>query len=59
MCDTKTNYCAKTPYERGAQDPAWPLRPLMTAGVCVALAVLGFVTLLVAGWRTPNIRMRT
>ncbi|MFD4764628.1 hypothetical protein ACFWOJ_39300 [Streptomyces sp. NPDC058439] len=58
MCDTKTN-CVKMPYEQGAQDPAWPLRPLMTAGFCVALAVLGCVRLLVAGWRTPNGRMCT
>ncbi|MFD4761419.1 hypothetical protein ACFWOJ_21830 [Streptomyces sp. NPDC058439] len=59
MCDTTTTNCAKMPYEQGYQDPAWPLRPFMTAGACAALAVLGFVTLLVAGCRTPNSRMRT
>ncbi|MFD3698806.1 hypothetical protein ACFWUZ_22100 [Streptomyces sp. NPDC058646] len=45
-CDATTS-CAKTPYEPGYRDPAWPQLPFTAALVCVALAAVAFAVVLV------------
>lgn len=58
VCDATAD-CAKTPYEPGYQDPAWPHEPFIAAAVCACVAVVTFAAILLArrrGGRSTGIR---
>ncbi|MFD9306329.1 hypothetical protein ACFWCB_27350 [Streptomyces sp. NPDC060048] len=47
VCDATTD-CAKTPYDPGYQDPAWPHWPFIAAAVCACGAAVTFAAILLA-----------
>ncbi|MBT2446014.1 hypothetical protein J7F03_02700 [Streptomyces sp. ISL-43] len=51
VCDATTE-CAKTPYEPGYADPAWPHWPFIAAAVCACVAGVTFAATLLARRRS-------